>query len=505
MKKHLPHGLSRPAAKKRTYLPGKRSGLFFYLLLLFSAFTGSRLYGQASVSNLSFTQFDRYDQTGKLLFQNSSLGQVRFSVSPDAGKTYYVNIYAKTLTDKTAWIVQNLPVEVTTEPIATTCAVTSIDLKLLEVTPGTKVDQISYSVTVTPALAKVAVVVESTSLKERIRASQVTNQLSTTPTPVYTTVPVYKSALVSEASSWYNESSDLALFTMATPVATTNKDKDIPPVEEDPNGCLPGSFARSIAWLLNNNNMNPGKRSAQDIYDSLQKRFQGCGLSDTCRINRKRDYLKEISGNKGSTTFIYPITSSTDTIKKYNDKCDIELRMEAPTGPNGIGHVITIVGITCGTDGCCTIKYRDDESQGKPGGDSCIKTTTICGDSITYGGKKRKVSYLVIECMASSNKSLPVTDAHPERNAELLQNVPNPFGNTTTISIRVKNESLLHNAVLIISNGNGNELKRQPLVLHDGMNQLKYTPPRDVKGMLYYSLEIDGKLIGSRKMFVSAN
>ena len=508
MKQHLLQGSSRLAANRR--ISRKRISLVYFLLFSFASIsTTSRLNAQASVSNVSFTQFDRTDTDGKLLFANSSLAQISFTATPDASKIYYLNVYAKTKTQKDAWIVQNLPIEPPTDPVTTTCSATEIDLKLLEEIPGTRVSSISYATTVTASVVKATVVVAQTSsLKERISANQFSN-LSTTPSPVpaaiaYTTVDVGKDELSNETAGWYNDWTDLALLAMQGAVAATNKDKDIPPVEEGPNDCVPGAYARSIAWLLNKNGLNPGKRTPQDIFDTLKKRFEGCNLSLSCMTERKKKYLDSITGGRGTTTKINPVPSPADTIKKYNDNCDVEVRF-GPPASGGIGHIITIVSITCGTDGCCTIKYRDDDKQGKPGGDDCIKTTKICGDSIDFTGGKRKITDVIVECVSAAANRTPVSKLSPENNAELLQNVPNPFGNSTSIRIYVKDASLLRNAVLVISKENGNEVKRMGVKLSNGLNEFGYTPSKDLKGILYYSLEIDGKLVGSKKMFVQGN
>lgn len=495
MKKHLRQVLS-PLANNPTLFAGKKSLFLLCLLILGSALITNRLYAQAKVSDVSFTQFDRYDSDGKLLFENSSLGQVSFSVAPDASFTYYVNIYAKTRSNKDTWIVQNMPVTPVPVPVPD-CISTEIDFKFLEEVPGIRVDKITYAVEVTRLVRAVATTTTTTvkSVNQQTAAN-----LSATAPIIYTATTVGKGRYRNEVSGRYNESTNLALFSMAQPVMVTNKDKKIPPLEEDSNQCLPGAFARSISWLLGENGY-PGVPTPEKIYDTLRKLFDSCANYGCC-VDKKKDYLKSISGGKGTTDPIWFPGNAGDSIKKYNDKCDVEMSWaDTPRG-----HIITIVGITCGADGCCTIRYRDDANQGHPGGDTCIKTMVICGDTAITPWGKKKIDAVIVECAPPYvAASRAVTTIPVEDNVELLQNIPNPFSNTTQINIRVKQASLLKNTVLIISNTSGNEMKRMQLRLHDGLNQVRYAVPRETKGVLYYSLEVNGKIVGSKKMFVTGN
>lgn len=490
MKKHLRQEPSR-AANNPTLFTGKNSFFILCFFILLSAASPGKLYAQASVSNVSFTQFDRYDTDGSLLFENSSLGKVNFSVTPDPSFTYYVNIYAKTKSNTSTWIVQNLPVTPVPVPVPGSCISTEVDFKFLEEIPGTRIESITYAV-------EVSRLVKATATTTTVRSVNKQAAANLTATPVsYSTIPVGKGRYLNEVSARYSESANLALFSMTAPVAVTNKDKNIPPLDEDTNQCLPGAFARSISWLLGENGY-PNVPTPKEIYDTLRKLFASCSTY-ACAVNKKKDYLKSISGGKGTTDPIWWPSKPGDSIKKYNDKCDVEVSW----ADNPRGHIITIVGITCGADGCCTIRYRDDDKQGQPGGDTCVKTTVICGDSINTPAGKRKIDAVIVECAPPATTTRPAIAL--EDNVELLQNVPNPFSNTTQISIRVKQASGLKNAVLIISNMNGTEIRRIPVQLRDGLNQFRYAVPQEIKGVLYYSLEINGRITDSKKMFVTPN
>jgi hypothetical protein len=487
-----------------------------FLPLLFTTAVATipytKLKAQAMVNSVTFTQYDRYGTDGRMIFQNSSLGQFSFSAVPDKKTMYYLNVFTKTTTGREAWVVQNLPVspDIAATPIA--CQSVYVDYKLMEVQPGNLVNEVAYSVNVSPVLYRtkspvpVAVVrtgnaAVDAELSRSVFASA--NAAFAAPAPVpqpYTVAPVIRGALLHELSADYSETANVALYANNAPIAVpVAKDRDIPgDVEEDPNGCVPGAFARSIAWLSGKYNFKAA-RKPQDIYDTLKKRMDTCTMpaSNPCKIKVKSDYLKEITGGRGSTRRIMPVTSPADTIKKYPD-CDIEVDIQQLPGED-LGHFIVVVSIECGNDGCCTIKYRDDSLQGKPGGDKCVKTAKICGDSITTD-KKRKIRSLVIECVTPATQKqaeIPVTDI-----VSLLPNIPNPFGSTTMLRVEVKETGNFHNARLKISNDRGAELQLIKLDLHKGINEITYQAQQGIKGLLYCTLEVDGKVIGTQKMFV---
>ncbi len=488
------------------------SGNLFYLtmLLVFLGFSNRSLRAQAEVTAVTFTQFDRYGTDNKLLFQNSSLGQFSFSATPDQKSMYYLNILAKTTTGKEAWIVQNLPVAADIDAVPITCQSVNVDFKLLEVRPGILVDKVEYSVNLSPRLLTVKNPVpvflragENPSMAI-IKANQFSSANAAFGAPVatsYTAAPVIRGTLLHELSGDYSETKDVALYANASPIAApAAKDRDIPgDLEEDPNGCGPGAFARSIAWL----STQPNFRAAvplkpKDIYDTLKKLMDTCKTFE-CQIQKKADYLKGITGGRGTTTdhFIPGPKSPADIIKD-NPDCDIELYMYPPPGGK-LGHLITIVGITCGDDGCCTITYRDDSAQGKPGGDKCVKTAKICGTTITFEGVKRNIGGIITECVSAANRV--VTETEVKDDVILLGNVPNPFGNSTVLRVEVKKTGGFKTATLAIRNDQGTELRRIKLNLQKGINEVRYQPERNAKGILYCTLEVDGQVVGSQKMF----
>ncbi len=510
-----------PGAVKRIFRFYSTTFLLRLCILPLLALFSQQAWAQATVTDVTFTQFDRYDLENKLLFQYSSLGQFSFSAVPDKRKTYYLNVFAKNKSGADAWIVQNLPVTSDETGTPITCQSMEVDYKLIDAVPGEQIKDITFSTQVTSKILKVkytshngdndvfngtGVYTNNTinNTSARVRATQFSNAATAFTTNLslsFSKKEVISGTLLNELSSEYRESTDIALFSNTTPVAvdTPVKDRDIPgDLDEGPNDCVPGSFARSIAWLAKKHGFGGG-RSTKDIFDSLKAKMNACGLNFACQFKAKADYLKQITGGKGTTDSTWNPQSPADLIKSKPD-CDIEIGMAPP--PNGnIGHFITIVSISCGSNGCCTIKYRDDSAQGQPGGDKCIKTTTICGDSIKYNGTNRKILVIVVECVTSAARTADgrITT---EENIQLLPNIPNPFDNTTMLRVQVKEYNNTGPAILTIRTDRGIELQKIKVNLQKGLNQVRYQHGPGVKGVLYCTLEVDGKVIGSQKMFV---
>lgn len=83
---------------------------------------------------------------------------------------------------------------------------------------------------------------------------------------------------------------------------------------------------------------------------------------------------------------------------------------------------------------------------------------------------------------------------------QLLQNKPNPFDESTMISVLVGSDFRYRDAFVSISDLKGIEVKRIPLELTEGMNEVVYEHGYGVTGTYVYSLVVDGRLIQSKKM-----
>jgi hypothetical protein len=93
-----------------------------------------------------------------------------------------------------------------------------------------------------------------------------------------------------------------------------------------------------------------------------------------------------------------------------------------------------------------------------------------------------------------------VTNEKPS-SFELLQNKPNPFDETTTISVLVRDALAYKEAYISIADAvTGKEVKRLPIDLKQGIAEVIYKHGYHATGTYVYSLVIDGRKVDSRKM-----
>jgi hypothetical protein len=114
-----------------------------------------------------------------------------------------------------------------------------------------------------------------------------------------------------------------------------------------------------------------------------------------------------------------------------------------------------------------------------------------------------------VESLFSGEQGLSVTNSVDrlvtgKASVELLQNKPNPFDEATMIGILVRDESSYQSAYVIIRDAiSGKEVKRFPVKLQKGMNEVMYEHGYHAAGTFVYTLVIDGKVVQSRKMVFS--
>ena len=82
----------------------------------------------------------------------------------------------------------------------------------------------------------------------------------------------------------------------------------------------------------------------------------------------------------------------------------------------------------------------------------------------------------------------------------LLQNRPNPFDESTFISVHVTNESDYKNAKIEVRDLNGQIVKSIPIELKSGTNDVLYEHGYGSTGTYLYSLVVDGKVIDTKRM-----
>lgn len=83
---------------------------------------------------------------------------------------------------------------------------------------------------------------------------------------------------------------------------------------------------------------------------------------------------------------------------------------------------------------------------------------------------------------------------------QLLQNKPNPADESTIISVLVNDQRSYKEAYILVTDISGREVKRLPLQLQAGMNEVLYDHGYNVSGTYMYALVIDGKVLQSKRM-----
>ncbi len=93
----------------------------------------------------------------------------------------------------------------------------------------------------------------------------------------------------------------------------------------------------------------------------------------------------------------------------------------------------------------------------------------------------------------------------PESGIELLDNVPNPFDEATAIGFIMHDDVSYSEAFVTITDLNGREIKKMPLKLKQGANEVIYNHGYNATGIFLYSLVIDGRVIATKRMVFTAN
>ena len=187
------------------------------------------------------------------------------------------------------------------------------------------------------------------------------------------------------------------------------KHTNLSSVQEAPNNCITGAYARSIKWLDSEYDLEnlPAGETAQDIYDDLNAsgvgHGSGQGLDEEEMLEEKAEYLKGLDG-RAVTKFVdltgwmsNDVTGCTeenpdnlkDWLQKELETEDVEMCYD--------NHCIIITGIYT-QGGKVFLEYRDDEQQGNnSAGDTAEKEGELTqeGDQWLFDGSP--VDYVVSE------------------------------------------------------------------------------------------------------------
>jgi hypothetical protein len=170
--------------------------------------------------------------------------------------------------------------------------------------------------------------------------------------------------------------------------------RDLLPLQEDVNGCFPGSTARSLDWLNRRTHSSRSTKSIEDFYGDLKTQT---GLPPNAppreeeRIEKKADYASDNLGVKtkvfDAINILDPIPGVPETtpaqmdpiewlLQEFSKGEDIEIAYfwkNVVTGKTG-AHIVAVVDIYKTAAGQTIVKYRDDEKQGNPAaGDNSVK------------------------------------------------------------------------------------------------------------------------------------
>jgi hypothetical protein len=150
-----------------------------------------------------------------------------------------------------------------------------------------------------------------------------------------------------------------------------------------------------------------------------------------------------------------------------------------------------------------------------------LRTTTNDWDSVfTFSGTFQSIhathpgTYFVSVASVDSNGveslfsgeqmaivGVPNGPAKKYSSIELLQNAPNPFDETTMISVAVNEPISYKEAFISISDVvTGKEVKRLPIQLKVGVAEVLYAHGYHASGSYAYTLVIDGQKVGTKKM-----
>lgn len=93
-----------------------------------------------------------------------------------------------------------------------------------------------------------------------------------------------------------------------------------------------------------------------------------------------------------------------------------------------------------------------------------------------------------------------INELKKEEGISLMQNKPNPFDETTIISVYVDKGKHYKEAYISIADIHGRAVKQMPVELKPGMNEVIYEHGYGASGIFTYTLMIDGKAVESKKM-----
>ena len=104
-------------------------------------------------------------------------------------------------------------------------------------------------------------------------------------------------------------------------------------------------------------------------------------------------------------------------------------------------------------------------------------------------------------CFTSQGGSEIGTNTNSSEDAELGQNIPNPFSESTII--RYYLPDVTTNAIIRVTDMGGSPVKDLQLGATRGANQVDFQTQGLAAGTYLYSLFVDGKFVDTKKMMIA--
>lgn len=202
------------------------------------------------------------------------------------------------------------------------------------------------------------------------------------------------------------------------------------------------------------------------------------------------NYLKRnatINGNAAAMAALGPESPVLKTVLQDGDFLFVEIE-----DPLDYNHYV--VGVRSSAHDFDTLFYIEN---GKSG------TFSLAEREFNLFVSAASIDDNEIESLFSGEKLVRITgteDVSPEKAIELFQNRPNPFDESTTISFWVGDPAAITDAQIVINDLRGKEIKRMPVAVQEGMNEILFHHGYNMTGTYLYSLYVNGQLIGTKKM-----
>ena len=381
----------------------KALSLAFVLL-----FVPSSAWTSPIISNVKLGQQDWFGPSANLVAPDSLWGYLSFDYTPDPSQTFFLNVSASLGGGPFQWTIQNIPLF---PALSDGDLGLDFDLGEFGISAGTDVS----SLDVIMSLDSEFQTAPSAGLSSSFAVENLTyfswNDIGDP-----------------ETTAGFDDPGRPKGNKNTAEPDTKPKDRDIKPLQEDPNQCFPGSMARSLDWLNREYEIGVNK-PIDDVYKELRDKVKSPAGKDvveqaTEQIRLKDEYAKATFKDSIRTKvydplgFVNAIPGVAETTPK--DEALLEwLEREMKTEDvelayywKGGAHIVTIVSIYKTKDGKIKVRYRDDENQGnKSAGDSELKEKELYlrDGRFRFGADENSVWYLASESPIPEPATLALT------------------------------------------------------------------------------------------------